>query len=128
MIKFLDAIDLINEEATLSWITGSKEGELQDYLDTHAPTTQTKQKIMQRLAQLRAQGGKQSDKEQQTPSKDTPDEPIVTVGKQYRSQKNGDIYTVIELVNNGLTVVLKSSKGDRLEVNAEKFPKIMDPV
>lgn len=120
MIKFNDYLDkyVVESDVSDEWISKSSKEDLLRYLKLHDVRPETRQKIQ--MAISKAHNQPVNPKDEKKPEVDNDPIKNLTPGKQFKS-KEGIIYTVTKIMDNGLKIGVKSNKGDEIFVDPSRF-------
>lgn len=128
MLKFNDYMDkyVTEQEVSDEWITKSSKEELMRYLKIHDVRPKTRKKILMAISKAHTSSSENPDDDKQ---KKEINEPVknLTPGKQFKT-KDGLIYTVTKIMDNGMKIGIKTNKGEEIFVDPSRFRNSLTPV
>jgi len=129
MLSFLDYnqnYKLNEDDSTDAWINKTSKDDLQSYLKAHNPTDEVKQKILAAINQKSKEDTPQAEPAQTLKKSKT--NPDIVIGKQFKSKKFNEVWTIVGIIDSGDRISMKSSKGIVMVFNTKKVLDSMTPI
>jgi len=127
MLKFNDYMDkyVTEQEVSDEWISKLSKEDLLRYLKLHDVRPKTRQKIQ--MAISKAHNQPVNPKDEKKPEVDNDPIKNLTPGQQFKT-KDGLIYTVTKIMDNGMKIGVKTNKGEEIFVDPSRFRNSLTPV